>query len=103
MSHAVAPSGAFPGGRYRPSFYERLQSGQEGMRHERRQNRRPRGNLGHYDDFRNRIRHEANRLASCPELAASSYCYDVLAEAGGSMLSSIRSLVGILRGYSYYD
>lgn len=67
----------------------------------------PRPHHGALDDFRRRFRSElrsADReFAGNGVPAASSYCFDVVAEWGSDLLSSLASVLRICVGYSCYD
>ena len=54
--------------------------------------------------FRNELRREGDRIVrEHPTLAASSYCFDILADASGEFCSFLGSLFRILQGYFCYD
>ena len=66
--------------------------------------RHPRNHRSPYQSFRNELRREGNRIVrEHPTLAASAYCYDILADAGNQFCSFLGSVFRCLRGYSYYD
>lgn len=66
----------------------------------------PRPRRGALEDFRKRFRSEtrnAGSWASTGVPGASAYCFDVVAEAGGELLSFLSSVARVLVGYSCYD
>ena len=66
--------------------------------------RHPRNHRSPLQDFRNELRREGDRIVrEHPTLQASSYCYDIMADAGSKFLSFLGGIFSILWGYSCYD